>query len=102
MKNLLIITLIVLSLAGEAEAWVTDKNQRKILDSWVGKPLDEVVKAWGAPIGTHALSDREVFTYELKSGVNYYCKVSFIINKDQTVDSYTRQGNWCKAPRPKH
>ncbi len=66
-------------------------------DSWKGRPLDELIYAWGPPAEAHELNDGRrtaLFRHSrLSDGTEYYCDVSFSADEQGTIVFAQVEGN---------
>jgi hypothetical protein len=101
----------IVCLALSAVGCVAPNRYGEMLDGWVGRPTDELVRAWGPPDGSYPLSDGgKVIEYDERRNVAYYdyyfgsyveelrCKTLFTISREDVIQSWKWQGNDCYAP----
>jgi len=109
----------------------TTANYEKILNSWMGSHVDNLVSSWGPPTSSFPMSDGGMMIEYLRQGNAYipgpvtytpvtiynstawiahqtpgqnipvYCRTCFRIRPDRTIGSWSYQGNDCKARAPK-
>jgi hypothetical protein len=70
------------------------RSLRKDMTSWIGRPADELISAWGAPAASVNLDDgRRVMTWvqhwkDYKWRLSHYCRKSFTISPDGIVEDW--------------
>jgi hypothetical protein len=106
MKKIFLITFISFLLTSCA----TEQNYKKVLDSWMNNPENQLVSRWGAPSSSYTASNGDrILTYSSEknastssitpgSFITFRCKTSFTIDgKTNYVKSYSYEGNNCRS-----
>jgi hypothetical protein len=71
------------------------RSLREDMTSWIGRPADELISAWGVPTASVNLEDgRRVMTwvYHWKDGrwrLSHYCRRSFTLSPNGIVEHWT-------------
>lgn len=85
---------------------VTTANYETILNGWVGRSEDELVKDWGAPSSVFQTSSAKYYTYVRNKGCSdgketytCVCSTTFQLESSQ-VRAWRWDGNGCKALPP--
>jgi len=67
------------------------------MDPWVGRPLDDLIFAWGPPAAAQRLADgREIVVFRRATfvdGTQYGCNVTVRADQARRIMSYTVDGN---------
>jgi hypothetical protein len=117
----------VILLALFLNACATSANYEKILDSWVGSNVDELVISWGYPVNSFkAPNGNTVYAYSSSSSytmptnttsnynvygnsvygsstttggqtLNYSCQTFFEVNENNIITTWRWKGNSCKS-----
>lgn len=86
------LTALLLAAALAGCASFTEK-----VDSWQGRPLDDLIQAWGPPNDTQLLSGgRRVVTYtstHTVSGTSYDCRVWFFVGANGRIQNGNGEGS---------
>ena len=106
-----VLSILVFLLASCA----TTENYRKILDSWIGHPVDELINAWGYPTGDFEIpKGNKVYRWEKRGlGISYksvdshwisdkyelWCNTYFEVDKNNIIVGYRFEGNDCISYR---
>lgn len=88
----------------------TTAGYEKILDSWVGTDISDLIESWGPPTSTYALPDgRTMYTWDISAGavavpagntivaVPRGCKTTFTADRLGVIQTWRYQGNTCKS-----
>ena len=68
-------------------------NWQPVSDSWRGRPIDEVIYAWGPPYAEARLQDgRKTISYR-HVNMEFQCIVTFRTDSSSIVTSSTVEGN---------
>ncbi len=108
-------------------ACATTENYEKILKSWVGHDVNELVGAWGYPVnsfkapngntvyvysssGSYTMPTNTTATYNVYGNsvygnstttggqtLNFWCQTFFEINDSNTITTWSWKGNNCKS-----
>jgi hypothetical protein len=80
------------------------RSLRKDMTSWIGRPADELISAWGDPAASVNHSDgRRIMTWvqqwkDYKWRLSHYCRKSFTISPDGIVEDWTIENCPDKMP----
>jgi hypothetical protein len=115
MKHIGPVLIVIMMLTGCASLFPTTKNYDKLLDDWIGKPMDNLAKSWGPPGSSYKLSNGEtVIEYYKSHNVQYdasyfnakneniqvetlWCRTIFVVDKNGIITSWKHTGNDCVA-----
>jgi len=107
--RLLCITLILIT-----SSCLTKEKYNRIIDYYVGRSDNELIKGFGFPDRRDNFNGAEYWVYERKEirerriidpifsnnnqyvGMTYWCETTFVI-RDRIVDSVSTEGNDCSA-----
>jgi len=105
MKKLLWIFLLYFLLLGCA----TTRGYEKILQSWIGHDVNELIQSWGPPANVYKLPNGStMYTWWFDGGtvampignmayaVKRYCKTTFVVNQQGIIKSWRWEGNACR------
>ena len=90
---------------GCATSW----GYEKILKTWVGHDVNELIRDWGPPADVTKLPDGSMmYTWWFDGGaleksigkkakaVNRYCKTTFAVNNQSVIQTWRWEGNACR------
>ncbi len=109
MKGVIIFILVFL-----LASCATVENYRKILDSWIGHPISELINSWGYPTGDFEIPNgNKVYRWERSRLVasagsvfnspfgadttRLWCVTYFEVDENKTIVGYRFEGNDCMA-----
>lgn len=103
-------------------ACATIANYEKVLNSWVGHNVDQLVASWGYPVNsfkafngntvyvysssgsytmpTNTTSNYSVYGNSTTTGgqtLNFWCQTFFEVNESNIITTWTWKGNNCKS-----
>lgn len=106
-KSLSIIALATLIISSCA----TTANYTEVVDSWDGANIDKLVMSWGPPANIYEMSDgRKLYTYHNTQTsyitteystvpVEYWCKTTFTVDRNNTIVHWKWEGNSCRSTK---
>ena len=84
------ILLLVALLAVAAISISCTSTRTARMDSWKGKPIDELIKHWGAPSGTATLKDgRLVYSWITVYSLGRAYRTTFTTSKDGIIEEWS-------------
>lgn len=106
MKRILSVSILFMLLSGCA----SQANLEFNLDTWKGHPVNGLIEHWGTPskINNSSMGNAQ-YTWLFDKGIGntviegtvkqevIYCKVTINVSTNDTVDSWTLEGNDCKV-----
>ena len=114
MKRMSLTLIIVILISGCASIFPTTRNYDILLNNWVGKHVDDLVKSWGPPQNSYTLSDKGTVIEFYRSRIVKYhrydyeeedkfevdtlwCKTIFVLDQKGMILSWKHDGNDCRA-----
>lgn len=86
-KSLALIALLLAAACASTDSY---------MQSWVGKPVSDVVAVWGAPVRQFQMADGSLnytwSTYYTTGGFSNECRRSFTVDDAQIIKSYSYSG----------
>lgn len=99
MKRWPIAALGVLVVAGCA-GMPSQAAFEKVVSSWQGHDINEVIRAWGSPAGTFRAPDGNVvYTFEEGRLIASTCTVNFTVDPAQKIVAWRYSGTACRVSR---
>ncbi len=89
----------------------TTSGYEKVLQTWVGLNVNELLQSWGPPADVYKLPNGSMmYTWWFDGGVvsmpigkrggamtmNRYCKTTFTVNEQGVIQRWSWKGNTCK------
>lgn len=105
MKNILCAFVLSMLLLGCA----TTKGYERVLQTWVGHDVNDLIQSWGPPADVYKLPNGSMmYTWRFDGGavampignmayaVNRYCKTTFTVSEQGIIQTWRWEGNACR------
>ncbi len=101
MKRSLQAALLLGALAGCAGI-PSQEGFGRIVGSWQGRNVNELIAAWGPPADTYRMPDgNSMYTYHEGQIVASSCTVNFTVDGAQRIVGWRFAGSACRAVAPR-
>lgn len=79
---------LIVALLAVAALATSCETRKTRMDSWHGRPIEELIESWGAPSGVATLKDgRKVYTWIAVYGSGRTYRSTFTTSKDGIIES---------------